>query len=71
MAASPRRTTHPARRKFDEPGKIGKRSGQPIDLVDDHDADPAGLEIGEQVLQRGSLQIAAGEPAIIKVGSWR
>src|SRR6516162_5321408 len=42
--------------------------GQPAHLVDDHDLDPAGPDIGEQVLQRGPLQIAAGEPAIIITG---
>ena len=53
---------------LDEPGKIGERSGQPVDLVDDHDIDPASPDIGEQALQRGPLQIAAGEPAIIITG---
>ena len=51
--------------ELDQPGKIGERSGQPVDLVDDDDVDPAGPDIGEQALQRGSLQIAAGEPAIV------
>src|SRR5215813_9037033 len=40
---------------LDEPGKIGERSGQPVDLVDDYDVDPAGPDIGEQALQRRSL----------------
>ena len=25
---------------LDQPGKIGERPGQPVDLVDDHDVDP-------------------------------
>src|SRR5205823_7698262 len=35
------------------------------DLVDDHDVDPSSPNIGEQVLRRGSLEIAAREPAIV------
>src|SRR6185437_4816458 len=48
-----------------EPGKIGQRSGQPVDLVDDDDVDAAAADIGKKMLQRRPLQIAAGEPAII------
>src|SRR6202040_714590 len=55
--------------EFDQPGKIGERPGKPVDLVDDHDVDPAGSDIGDQVLQGGSLQIAAGESAIVIAGS--
>src|SRR5271155_2913551 len=55
--------------EFDQPGKIGERAGQPVDLVDDHDVDPAGSDIGDQVLQGGSLQIATGESAIVIAGS--
>ena len=51
--------------ELDEPGKVGERAGQPVDLVDDHDVDPAGPDIGEQALQRGALQIATREPAIV------
>ncbi len=57
--------------EFDQPGKIGERAGQPVHLVDDNDVDPAGSDIGDQVLQGGSLQIAAGEPAIVIAGSDR
>jgi hypothetical protein len=55
--------------ELDQPGKIGERAGQPVDLVDDHDVDPAGSDMGEQMLQGGSLQIAAGEAAIVIAGS--
>src|SRR5712671_5108011 len=51
--------------EFDQPRKICERSGQPVDLVDDHDVDPAGPDIAEQILQRRSLYIAAREPAIV------
>src|ERR1700738_2510785 len=55
--------------EFDQPGKIGEGAGQPVDLVHDYDVDPAGSDIGDQVLQGGSLQIAAGAPAIVIAGS--
>jgi hypothetical protein len=57
--------------EFDQPGKIDERAGQPIDLVDDHDVDPADPDIGDQVLQGGSLQTATGEAAIVIAGSDR
>src|SRR6185312_4184117 len=37
--------------------------------VDDHDVDPAGPDIGKQILQRRPLQSAAGEPAIVIAAS--
>src|SRR5207302_11318178 len=52
-----------------QPGKIGERSGQPVDLVDDYDVDPAGPDIVKQALQRGAFEIATGEPAIVIVVS--
>ena len=53
---------------LDQPGKIGERPGQPVDLVDDDDVDPAGPDVGEQALQRRPLHVAAREPAIIVAG---
>ena len=38
---------------------------QPVDLVDDDDVDPAGLDVGQQPLQRRPLQGAAGEAAVV------
>jgi len=35
---------------LDQPRKIGERAGQPVDLVDDDDIDPAFLDVGEQAL---------------------
>src|SRR5438477_11300009 len=49
--------------ELDQPRKICERSGQPVDLVDDHDA--AGPDVAEQILQRRSLYITAREPAIV------
>src|SRR6202030_2382537 len=51
-----------------QPGKISERAGQPVDLVHDHDIDPAGPDIAEQILQRRSLYITAREPAIVIAG---
>ena len=50
---------------LDDLGEIGQRSGQPVDLVDDHGIDLALANVGEELLQRRPLQIAAGTPAII------
>src|SRR2546421_4699050 len=50
---------------LDDLGKIGERSGQPVDLVDDHDVDPPRREVGEQLLQSGPIHRRAGEPAVI------
>ena len=49
----------------DELGKIGERSGQPVDLVDDDHIDLACLDIGDQPFQGWPLHRAAGKPAII------
>src|ERR1700747_3070171 len=51
--------------ELDQPGKIGERPGQPVDLVDNDDVDPARPDIGEQALQRWPLHVAAREPAIV------
>ena len=48
--------------------EIGERSRQPVDLVDDHDVDPARSDIGDQVFQGGPLQIAAREPTVVIAG---
>jgi hypothetical protein len=35
---------------LDDLGKVGKRAGQPVDLVDDDDVDPPRLDLCEQLL---------------------
>src|SRR5205085_399344 len=55
--------------KLDEPGKIGERPRQPVDLVDNDNVEPAGPDIGEQLLQRRPLHGATREPAIIIAAS--
>jgi hypothetical protein len=53
---------------LDQPGEVGQRSGQPVDLVGHHHLDPAGADIGEKALQGRALHRAAREPAIIVGG---
>src|SRR6266436_6517213 len=56
---------------LDQPGKIGERAGQPVDLIDDDDVDPASLDVSEQALQSRSLHVATREPAIVVAGPRR
>ena len=51
--------------QLDQLGEVGKRPGQAIDLVDHHDVDLAGLDVGQQPLQRRPLHGAAGEAAVV------
>ena len=53
---------------LDDPGEVGERAGQAVDLVDDHDVDAAGLHLGEQALQGRACQGAAGDPAVVVGG---
>jgi hypothetical protein len=46
-------------------GEVHERAGEPVDLVDDHDIDPAVLDVGEKPLQTRPLQRAAGPAAIV------
>jgi len=52
-------------KNVDQLGKIGQRSRQPVDLVDDDHVDLACLNIGHQPFQRRALHRAAGKPAVI------
>src|SRR6266481_3734665 len=56
---------------LDQPRKIGERAGQPVDLIDDDDVDPASLDVSEQALQSRSLHVATREPAIVVAGPRR
>jgi hypothetical protein len=42
--------------ELDELGEVGQRAGQPVDLVDHHHIDKAGLHIGEEPLQGRAVQ---------------
>ena len=54
--------------ELDHADEVGERPGQPVDLVDDHDIDLAGGDVGEQPPQRRPLDRAAGEAAVVVVG---
>ena len=51
--------------QLDQLGEVGKRAGQPVDLVDDDHVDPSGLDIVQQLLQRRPLHRAAGKAAVV------
>ena len=50
---------------LDQPGEVGERAGEPVDLVDDDHIDQPCLDIPEQALQCGPLQRGAGDAAIV------
>jgi hypothetical protein len=50
---------------LDQLGEVGERTGQPIDLIDDDNVDPSGLDIDEQFLQSRSIHRTAGKTAIV------
>ena len=47
--------------QLDQLGEVSKRAGQAVDLVDHHDIDLAGSDVGEQGLQGRAFQRPAGE----------
>ena len=52
-------------KSLDQLEEIQQRAGKPVDLVDDHDVDLAGLDVGQEPLEGRALQRAAGEAAIV------
>jgi hypothetical protein len=48
-----------------QPREVKQRSAQPVDLIDNHTIDPLGLDMAEQALQSGPLQVGAAEAAIV------
>src|SRR5262249_10318327 len=40
-------------------------TAEPIDVFDDHDVDPGGVDVGEQTLQRGAVEVRAAAAAIV------
>ena len=55
----------PAIEQLHQLGKIGQGPGQPVDLVDDHDIDPAGPDFGQEALEGRAVQGAPGYPAVV------
>ena len=51
----------------DHSREVSQRSRQAIDLVDHHDVDPAGLDVGQQPLERRPVHVATGEGGIVVV----
>src|SRR5690606_36416199 len=45
--------------------EVEERAAQAVDLVDDHDVDLARVDVGEQALERGALDVRAGEAAVV------
>jgi len=51
--------------ELNELGEVGERAGEPIDLVDDDDVDPALDHVRQESLQGRAFQGASREPAIV------
>jgi hypothetical protein len=49
-------------------GEIRQRPGQPVDLVDDHNLNFPGPDIGQQLLERRAVGRAAGIAAVLIAG---
>jgi hypothetical protein len=47
------------------------RAGQPVDLIDDHDVDASGLDVGDQPFQGWPLHRAARIAAVVIAGQER
>jgi hypothetical protein len=50
-------------------GEVCQGTGEPVDLVDDDNVDPAVPDISQQSLERGTLGRAAGIAAVIVAGA--
>jgi hypothetical protein len=51
--------------QLDELGEISQRTGQPVDLVHQHNVDLARAHLGQELLQRRAVERGAGEGAIV------
>ena len=49
----------------EQPGEVEQRPAEAIDLVDHHAVDLAGLDVVEQLLERGALDARAAEAAVV------
>ncbi len=57
-------------KSFDELGEVGKGTGEPVDLVDDHDVDSFGPDLIQKALKGWTVERSAGEPTIIEVSGY-
>jgi hypothetical protein len=48
--------------EFDELGEVGKRSCQPVDLIDDDDIDLAGPDLVQKRVQGSAVQRGSRRP---------
>jgi hypothetical protein len=48
--------------QFDQPGEIGERPREPVDLVDDDNVDPAGPDIGSSRCSAGRARLPPENP---------
>jgi hypothetical protein len=51
--------------QLDQLGEVGERAGEAINLIDHHDGDLVGPDIGQEVLQRRAVEGGSGEPTIV------
>jgi hypothetical protein len=54
--------------ELDELGEVREGPGQAIELVDHHDIDKAGPDVGQEPLQGRAVDRGAGEAAIVIAG---
>ena len=53
---------------LDDSREVHERPAEPVDLVDDHAVHLGGLDIHQELLQRGPIHVAAGVAAVVVVG---
>ena len=51
--------------QLDELGEISERTGQPVDLVNQHNVDLARAHLGQELLQRRAVERGTGECTIV------
>ena len=54
---------------LDDLGKVGERTGEAVDLVDDDHLDTARFDVREQLLETRAPHVAAGKSTIVVVGA--
>ena len=57
--------TRMAVEQLDQLGKVSKRAREPVDLIDHHDVDLAGVDVGQELLQGRPVKGGPREGAIV------
>jgi len=52
---------------FDQLGEVRQRTGQPVDLVDNDDVNPTGVDILQELLEGRAVEITAGISGVVIV----